>query len=369
MTVDPGFVADGSVGSIDVQHDNQNAYTLFSANADAVCVAWVTVENTADRGGTRYAVSGDVGRACGATWYASGMAPTQDRDYEPACFWLDADGDQPQTGFQVRWPAFAGAAWDPQDRRGARDPARLCNGVDFGLRYEPDPRTVRYYTKGGGQLGPRLADPGPYVNLTTTTTTTMMRSPRRRPLWMSLELVVRNGPGNSARALCESPMSLGPDFVHIQEGLFCDVAQKKLFPLCGGSGGPQNHTNITGGGGGRPHNHTNTTGGGGGRPQNHTNTTGGSSGMPHNHTNITGGSSGRPQNHAKITNTTTCFDLDSMTLVSPATHRLRGRVLRPRASPYTRLRDWRQNRWSNRLMSWSFGGRGGLGRALNAEKR
>ncbi|KAL4800097.1 hypothetical protein BDV19DRAFT_384462 [Aspergillus venezuelensis] len=37
---------------------------------------------------------------------------------------------------------------------------------------------------------------------------------------------------HSARELCDHPMSLGPDFVDIPEGLFCDMGTGKVWPLC-----------------------------------------------------------------------------------------------------------------------------------------
>ena len=80
---------------------DQAAYSLFSANDDAICVAWVTTTYSDDRGCNKYAVSGDFGHACGGSWYASGMFPLSDSEYQPDCFWIDANGDQPNTGFQV----------------------------------------------------------------------------------------------------------------------------------------------------------------------------------------------------------------------------------------------------------------------------
>ncbi|KAK8087527.1 hypothetical protein PG997_002488 [Apiospora hydei] len=98
ITADPGSVGAGNVGSVEVSHDNQNVYSLFSANNDAICVAWVTVENSDDRGGNKYA---------------------------------------------VRWPAFSGDAFDENDT----DPQKFCNDIDFGLREEDDPNTINFWTR------------------------------------------------------------------------------------------------------------------------------------------------------------------------------------------------------------------------------
>lgn len=37
---------------------------------------------------------------------------------------------------------------------------------------------------------------------------------------------------HSAKELCESPSSMGPDFCSTEEGLFCDMEHKKTWPLC-----------------------------------------------------------------------------------------------------------------------------------------
>ncbi len=50
-------------------------------------------------------------------------------------------------------------------------------------------------------------------------------------------LVVSHFPQHSAKDMCESPTSLGPDFVSLEENLFCDIETAKLRPLC-----DQSHT-------------------------------------------------------------------------------------------------------------------------------
>ena len=217
MSTDPGHVDHGNLGQIDVEHENQGVYSLFSANDDAICVAWVTTTWSEERGGNKYAVSGDFGRECGGIWYASGMYPSSETDYQPDCFWIDANGDQPQTGFQVRWPAFSGQEWDKNDT----DPQRFCNGVDFGLRDEPDPNTITYLTR-SGVVGNKVAGSGRRTGAAL----------RRRTSWAAEELVVSDSKSHSAQRLCESDTSMGPDFAHESEGLFCDMGTKTLYDYC-----------------------------------------------------------------------------------------------------------------------------------------
>lgn len=210
MKADPGSVNNGNLGSIDIDHENQGVYSLFSANNDAICVAWVTNTWSDDRGGNKYAVSGDYGEACGGTWYESHMYPNADEDYQPKCFWIDKDGDQPTTGFQVRWPAFSK---DEQDEDNT-DPARMCNDINFGLREEEDPSTINYYTK-KKRSGPMRA-----------------RKHIARPTWADTELVISDDKSHSAKRLCQSDSSMGPDFAHTGESVFCDMKTKTLYAFC-----------------------------------------------------------------------------------------------------------------------------------------
>lgn len=47
------------------------------------------------------------------------------------------------------------------------------------------------------------------------------------------KLILSNSKHHSAKGLCESPTSAGPDFVSLDEQLFCDMQTKKIWPLCG----------------------------------------------------------------------------------------------------------------------------------------
>lgn len=45
-------------------------------------------------------------------------------------------------------------------------------------------------------------------------------------------LVISSQSHNSARALCAHPRSFGPSFASTYEGWFCDMIQKRLYPIC-----------------------------------------------------------------------------------------------------------------------------------------
>lgn len=209
MKADPGTVGSGDVGKVFVSHENQGVYSLMSANDDAICIAWASTTWSAERGGNKYAVSGDFGRECGGTWYHSGMFPYDNSQYQPDCFWIDANGDQPNTGFQVRWPSYAGVKFNESHR----DANQFCNNIDFGLRTEKDPNSINFWTK--------KRDSVPVTP--------------KRVAWAADRLVVSDSKSHSAKKLCESSTSMGPDFAHTDEELFCDMDSKTLYAFCAGT--------------------------------------------------------------------------------------------------------------------------------------
>lgn len=48
------------------------------------------------------------------------------------------------------------------------------------------------------------------------------------------QLVVSEHSAHSAREVCESSSSWGPDFVSVVEGVYCDMCKREVYPLCGG---------------------------------------------------------------------------------------------------------------------------------------
>lgn len=56
----------------------------------------------------------------------------------------------------------------------------------------------------------------------------------KRSAAMSSQLVVSKDVQQSAKELCESDTSHGPDFVSVPERLFCDMGTKTLWLFCEG---------------------------------------------------------------------------------------------------------------------------------------
>lgn len=76
-------------------------YVSISNNNDATCIAWITVKQFDGSFGGAW--TGDLGKACGQSWYASvepagrykkegdGPDAATGDEYVPACTWLDGD--------------------------------------------------------------------------------------------------------------------------------------------------------------------------------------------------------------------------------------------------------------------------------------
>ncbi|KAM5341688.1 hypothetical protein ACJ41O_014719 [Fusarium nematophilum] len=234
--MDPGNIKSGETQEIKVKHDGnvgqQATYTLFSGNTDAICIAFASITWP---DGNEYAWIGDWGKQCGATWYWSSLY-IQGTSHMPTCMWIDADGNQPQTGFHLHWPEFVSQdGLLPSDK----DVAYFCdNGRPFKYRHDPDPRDMDVsprFRRGESSAGAETIgfEPSPEGELKHAQTSTIRSSKlRRRNQCFADTLVVDDNLGHSTKELCESETSDGPDFVNIADGNFCRMSDKSLWPLC-----------------------------------------------------------------------------------------------------------------------------------------
>jgi hypothetical protein len=115
----------------------------------------------------------------------------------------------------IHMPTFAGEA-DP-----SKKPEEYC-GV-HGLRAWAHP-------KGEGS-------PLPVPNSSTNSTRMLARRDmssheHSHTATASSRLVVSEKKGQSASELCHSTTSRGPDFVSLDEGVFCDMDSRKVYPSC-----------------------------------------------------------------------------------------------------------------------------------------
>jgi hypothetical protein len=58
-----------------------------------------------------------------------------------------------------------------------------------------------------------------------------IQPPKNQSSWHN-QLIISHKEIHSAKELCESKTSAGPDFISTKEGFYCDMTQRKLLPLC-----------------------------------------------------------------------------------------------------------------------------------------
>ncbi|RYP59709.1 hypothetical protein DL771_010778 [Monosporascus sp. 5C6A] len=244
MVADPGTVDSGGFADITIPHNGgstqQATYALFSANDNAICIAYAAITWP---GGDEYSWIGDWGRQCGGTWYYSNYF-ISGTDRKPDCMWIDANNDQPQTGFQVHWPEFSkeasGYPEDPSEQAGRID--RLCNaGPPFKMYKHPDtdPKSITYWVLGSRRSeGATATSYGPSKYPVSARFQEDRRYSRSNETYHNgphfRNLVIDDNAEHTGRELCESPTSLGPDFINIADGTFCRMSDKTLWPVCNG---------------------------------------------------------------------------------------------------------------------------------------
>jgi len=230
MSADPGSVDSGSYTDMTVEQNSaqQATYTLFSANDDAVCIAYSSITWP---DGSQYGMTGDIGQACGASWYYSNVYISS-ADYTPSCMWIDANGDQPTTGFSIHWPEFV-----TEDGSIPQDMDYYCNsGAPFSLYTDPDPSTITYWTpkKMAAKSKRSPIIPGQKRSYVGHPHGSHVRRNETEPYNPHTgRLVISSNSVHSTAALCESGTSVGPDLCNSAEGQFCRMADKTLWPVCG----------------------------------------------------------------------------------------------------------------------------------------
>ncbi|KAK5079553.1 hypothetical protein LTR70_008119 [Exophiala xenobiotica] len=265
-------IDDGKFHDLEVKGKKASAeYLSVSAfGTDGLCVAAVAVTSPT---GYKAGWFGDIGRKCGAPWYPSNLViPGSDPEARPACVWIDQDGsnNHPYTGLTIHLPSFtrAGLAQEYNDNIDTlcRSLPRFSmwttrsvhmtlpvyyadrlefneDGSDKNLSAILDPQMMQSETTApndptgtalGVADGPSALDLAPVAQLAPSRRRTRRQSQisRPRPQPLQNQLVVSNVSSHSARELCGSRTSAGPDFVSLGEGLFCDMARKVLWPVC-----------------------------------------------------------------------------------------------------------------------------------------
>ncbi|KAG5999602.1 hypothetical protein E4U21_006587 [Claviceps maximensis] len=205
--------------------DQQPTYTLFTANNDAICLAYVTATF---RDGAQYAWTGNFGHYCGQPWYYSDIYVQSSTGADKVdCTWMDGNGDQPVTGIQVHWPDYAG---NFKGNGGKKD--YYCNNPSV-LTFHRDHDPWRVHVQSSKR---NMFSPNPSLDTKRFATTPKDAKPKKAGLRERMahdtRLIKSNAKSHLATRLCESENSVGPSFVSYQERKFCHMAPKKIYGFC-----------------------------------------------------------------------------------------------------------------------------------------
>ncbi|SMQ52710.1 unnamed protein product [Zymoseptoria tritici ST99CH_3D7] len=217
------------------QETTQGQYIDVIASDDEICISWILTAQPSGSSEQRVWL-GDIGASCGQAWEYSSqtLSGGTNTTYWGKCVWMDTDGGKDIdidpvaiTLRQMKINTFAYGA-DAQDK-----------GLDYYCSAtivthdDADPIEARpagphardsLGNSGGMSIDPRSVPQPPRV--------TEPKKPRPRSQKSTERLIVNSRPEQSAVNLCNSPTSRGSDFVSKNEGLFCDMETKTLYPLC-----------------------------------------------------------------------------------------------------------------------------------------
>ncbi|RSL64196.1 hypothetical protein CEP53_004140 [Fusarium sp. AF-6] len=195
-----GEVSNRKIGTGDLI---EATYVSLHASNDAVCIAYVVITWV---GGERYAWLGDFGRVCGLPWYPSNVYVDNGK-HQPTCTWIDGDGTNGlfAKSISIHFPTFAHEPNKPY----SKDPKSYC-GIQGLLGYQ--------------DLEMRRPVPVPNNRKRAI-------GPHRRSA-SDTRVVVTKEAGYNTTDLCTSETSWGPDFVSLDEGLYCDMDSRELLSVC-----------------------------------------------------------------------------------------------------------------------------------------
>jgi hypothetical protein len=248
--------ADGSDGS-----GAQAEYiSLSQAGVDAICIAGISVTWP---DGLEFAWYGDVAEFCGAPWYHSTTILSSKDLYKPKCVWIDGDATNgiKTKGIGIHIPSFVATAeraesmtadkdlwcnvaprlkfYDDLSRESALPVFKPYAEFEQGTLVDVDPAKIKdsanWHTpewaldKKGRKDDKRSVD---FEGETTVNGTNAELNSNQSRIRFHGQLNKSGSAQHSAKELCESKTSFGPDFVNVEEGYFCDMDAKRAWPLC-----------------------------------------------------------------------------------------------------------------------------------------
>ncbi|RMD39417.1 hypothetical protein DV735_g5715, partial [Chaetothyriales sp. CBS 134920] len=302
-------ISDGTFRDYALEGRQEIDYLSVVQNGNnGICIHLITGQSA--NNGRKFAWNGDLGKACGAPWYAQQNPVTNlgrnGMEFYPACIWIDGNGDSGHNfkGFNLHLGSFGGTQ-DPESNNLTaeawnRNKDLLCKSEPRFSLYEDIKigMQVAIFNKSPTLAVPGTAEyddlvlnrltnwrfsepPGPYdipqrfsgktlvpsfvcfdddcppkggsfemdleiqqetrrsvrrrVNnkrLELNRRDQMIAAVKKRQIIHADRLVISKIAQHSAIELCNSFSSLGPDLVSVHEGMFCDMSEKRLWPVC-----------------------------------------------------------------------------------------------------------------------------------------
>ena len=242
--------------------------SITSGGTDQICIAYLAITMAS---GDKNQFYGDVGKQCGGKWYPSNLLveTNDDPEFKPSCIWLDSPdpgtGDVFAQGFSFHVPDFGSNQARAMGYQ--EDPATMCEskprfhlwGSDLTSEKQCIPvfdPPLAYQSDGSDPADTSLilvngkvtCSPGPGVPmhpqinapmnasqmLQTESNGAKRRSNIRRgnQACGGSSVVISDHNAHSAQEVCDSPTSMGPDFVSTNEGLFCDMCTHTIYDVC-----------------------------------------------------------------------------------------------------------------------------------------
>jgi len=258
--------------------------SVVTGGKDALCISYITVALPGS--GVQFAYNGDFGYQCGALWTYGNTTLTADPNggiYQPRCNWIDGDDSNGlhTKAIGIHLPSVLAnqgrvdqynkdndlmCKADPRfklyDTLDVADPIPYFKSqpfdlgtlIDYNRDQTLDPKNWattpvdRSTLKGIGSERRDTADRGGNQTLSQHSKSIPNGNNNTNSIGASTfngtrvappqherhrgQLVKSGAQYHSATELCGSATSYGPDFVSLSENLYCDMEQKKTWPLC-----------------------------------------------------------------------------------------------------------------------------------------
>ncbi|KAF6229672.1 hypothetical protein HO173_011318 [Letharia columbiana] len=204
-----------------------------------LCIAYIA-QTWAD--GTHRGWTGDMGRGCDRDWYYSNIIVGD--DHKPTCTWIDHDHSHGITtaALQIHMQDFTNLTSDYN-----HDPRSYCTWPTMLFRADAPgykwtttgqrtrvqkPKSIEFWDDADAS---RSAERPENDGVGRNGRRRNGRLARRSGSAAFSHLIASPHGGHSARELCASARSHGPDFLSFSEGIFCDMDAKVHWPLCDGA--------------------------------------------------------------------------------------------------------------------------------------